>query len=56
MGDCITASTAMINQARVTSNDPHFGIVKETVGFETRFGVNRLLFSAGVRGAALLEI
>jgi predicted nucleic acid-binding protein len=29
MGDCIIASTAIINQARVLSDDPHFGSIKE---------------------------
>ena len=30
MGDCIIASTAIINQARVLSDDPHFDNIKET--------------------------
>ena len=30
MGDCIIASTAMINQARILSDDPHFDTIKET--------------------------
>jgi len=30
MGDCIIASTAIINQARILSDDPHFDDVKET--------------------------
>lgn len=29
MGDCIIASTAVINQARVLSDDPHFDIMRE---------------------------
>jgi len=29
MGDCIIASTAIINQARVLSDDPHFDLIKE---------------------------
>jgi len=30
MGDCIIASTAIVNQARVLSDDPHFDNIKET--------------------------
>ena len=30
MGDCIIASTAMVNQARILSDDPHFDAIKET--------------------------
>jgi len=30
MGDCIIASTAIINKARVLSDDPHFDIIEET--------------------------
>jgi len=30
MGDCIIASTAIINQARILSDDPHFDMIKET--------------------------
>jgi predicted nucleic acid-binding protein len=29
IGDCIIASTAMINQARIVSDDPHFDCIKE---------------------------
>jgi len=29
MGDCIIASTAMVTQARVLSDDPHFDVIKE---------------------------
>ena len=29
MGDCVIASTAMINQAMVLSDDPHFDAIKE---------------------------
>lgn len=29
LGDCIIASTAMINQARVLSDDSHFDMIKE---------------------------
>lgn len=28
MGDCIIAATAMINNARVISDDPHFDLIK----------------------------
>jgi len=30
MGDCIIAATAIENQARILSDDPHFDSVKET--------------------------
>jgi predicted nucleic acid-binding protein len=30
MGDCIIAATAIINHARIISDDPHFDCVKET--------------------------
>jgi len=30
MGDCIIASTAIINQAKILSDDPHFDSIKET--------------------------
>jgi len=30
MGDCIIASTAIINQARILSDDPHFDNIEET--------------------------
>lgn len=30
MGDCIIASTAIINQAKILSDDPHFDNIKET--------------------------
>lgn len=30
MGDCIIAATAMINHARIISDDPHFDNIKET--------------------------
>lgn len=30
MGDCIIASTAIVNQARILSDDPHFDNIKET--------------------------
>jgi len=30
MGDCVIASTALINQARILSDDPHFDLMKET--------------------------
>jgi predicted nucleic acid-binding protein len=30
IGDCIIASTAIINQARILSDDPHFDDIKET--------------------------
>lgn len=30
MGDCIIASTAIINQARIISDDPHFDDIRET--------------------------
>jgi predicted nucleic acid-binding protein len=30
MGDCIIAATAIANQARVLSDDPHFDVMKET--------------------------
>ena len=30
MGDCIIASTAIINQAKILSDDPHFDDIKET--------------------------
>ena len=30
IGDCIIASTAIINQAKIISDDPHFDIIKET--------------------------
>jgi predicted nucleic acid-binding protein len=30
MGDCIIAATAIINQAKIISDDPHFDSVKET--------------------------
>jgi predicted nucleic acid-binding protein len=30
MGDCIIASTAIANQARVLSDDPHYDAIKET--------------------------
>lgn len=30
MGDCIIAATAIINHARIISDDPHFDIIKET--------------------------
>jgi predicted nucleic acid-binding protein len=30
MGDCIIAATAMANQARILSDDPHFDNIKET--------------------------
>jgi len=29
MGDCIIASTAIINQAKILSDDPHFDNIKE---------------------------
>ena len=29
MGDCIIAATAMINHAKVLSDDPHFDAIKE---------------------------
>jgi len=29
MGDCIIASTAIVNQAKVLSDDPHFDDIKE---------------------------
>jgi len=30
MGDCIIAATAITNQARILSDDPHFDTIKET--------------------------
>mgnify|MGYP001155468292 FL=1 len=30
MGDCIIASTAIINQAKILSDDPHFDNIRET--------------------------
>ena len=30
MGDCIIAATAIINHARIISDDPHFDSIKET--------------------------
>ena len=30
MGDCIIAATAIRNQARIVSDDPHFDSIKET--------------------------
>jgi len=30
MGDCIIASTAIINQAKILSDDPHFDSIRET--------------------------
>ncbi len=30
MGDCIIAATALINHARILSDDPHFDCMKET--------------------------
>jgi predicted nucleic acid-binding protein len=30
MGDCIIAATAVRNQARIVSDDPHFDLMKET--------------------------
>lgn len=30
MGDCIIAATAIANQARILSDDPHFDTIKET--------------------------
>jgi len=30
MGDCIIAATAVINQARIISDDPHYDSIKET--------------------------
>jgi len=30
MGDCIIASTAIINEAKILSDDPHFDNIKET--------------------------
>ncbi len=30
MGDCIIAATAITNQARIISDDPHFDNIKET--------------------------
>jgi len=30
MGDCIIAATAIINQARILSDDPHFDTIEET--------------------------
>lgn len=30
MGDCIIAATAMTNQARILSDDPHYDTIKET--------------------------
>ena len=30
MGDCIIAATAITNQARILSDDPHFDAIKET--------------------------
>jgi predicted nucleic acid-binding protein len=30
MGDCIIASTAIINQAKILSDDPHYDNIKET--------------------------
>ena len=30
MGDCVIAATAIINQARIISDDPHFDVIKET--------------------------
>jgi predicted nucleic acid-binding protein len=30
IGDCIIAATAISNQARILSDDPHFDIIKET--------------------------
>jgi len=30
MGDCIIASTAIVSQAKVLSDDPHFDIIEET--------------------------
>ena len=30
MGDCIIAATAIINHARILSDDPHFDCIKET--------------------------
>ena len=30
IGDCIIASTAIINQAKIISDDPHFDTIKET--------------------------
>lgn len=30
MGDCIIAATAITNQARVLSDDPHYDVIKET--------------------------
>lgn len=30
MGDCIIAATAISNQARILSDDPHFDTIKET--------------------------
>ena len=29
MGDCIIASTAIVNQAKILSDDPHFDTIKE---------------------------
>jgi predicted nucleic acid-binding protein len=30
MGDCIIAATAIRNQAKIVSDDPHFDAIKET--------------------------
>ncbi len=30
IGDCIIAATAICNQARILSDDPHFDLIKET--------------------------
>jgi len=30
MGDCIIASTAMVNQAEILFDDPHFDAIRET--------------------------
>lgn len=30
IGDCIIAATAISNQARILSDDPHFDLIKET--------------------------
>ena len=30
MGDCIIAATALVNHARILSDDPHFDCIKET--------------------------
>jgi predicted nucleic acid-binding protein len=30
MGDCIIAATAIVNHARILSDDPHFDVIRET--------------------------